>query len=767
MAVRTVKARVLIEGEKEYKNAIESLNRENKVLSSEMRKLKAQFGENAKSTEFLTEKGRILSDRLDIQRKKTEEARVLLEKYQKALDEVKQELGESSDVYKDLAAKIDIYTAKINNSEAAEYDLQHAIEENNRVLDYQQSETKQASDALENLDRESRLLASEMRRLAAEYQDNADDAGFLQQKTALLSKELEKQQGVSAQLRRQQKEAADTYGETSKQAQELQIKLNDSEAAEYNLEHAIRENNAALEDQGTEMVGLGDGINDLTGKLGIHLPDAAKEALNGMGEFSAGSVAKLGLVAGTIAATIELMKQLQHITMESADKVDEILTESSVTGLSARTIQELKYAEELIDVSYGTISGSLTKLTKNMASARDGNESLAAAFQRLGVSITDTATGQLRPAEAVFYDAIDALGQIENQTERDALTMQHMGKSAQELNPLIEQGSRTLKAYAAEAEAAGYILDESQLKKLAEVDDAYQKLQLQIEAAKDELALDFAPASVSAMELFGKAVNGGAQILDKSGLLENTGLILSNMLDIGGSVLDLIGSIPGLDQALGALKVTLGAVAQLVAIIADGFDAVAGLVTLDFDRVGTALGLHKNSGQLNNYQRTYMAQDGTLAAYEAMWSKNDLGSSYYDEQTGRYVGNFGLQDTGTRSSIYWDRLNGVWRYTDSGEIATATYNGRVVTQQDLEALAEVNGWNASGNQNWRGGLTYLSENGQEAAILPQGTRIYSAQETAALSGGDTYNFTVNVRDLEDLDRLIRWAKSARVRERMK
>ena len=138
--------------------------------------------------------------------------------------------------------------------------------------------------------------------------------------------------------------------------------------------------------------------------------------------------------------------------------------------MSTKTIQELKYAENLIDVSYSTITATLTKLTQNMDKARDGNEAMAESFAAIGVAITDE-TGQLRDAESVFYDVIDALGQIENPTERDAAAMELLGKSALELNPLIVQGSKTLKEYARQAQATGYVLDESQLKKLGDVDD--------------------------------------------------------------------------------------------------------------------------------------------------------------------------------------------------------------------------------------------------------------------------------------------------------
>ena len=562
---------------------------------------------------------------------------------------------------------------------------------------------KQYKAALSELNKGNQVLASEMRKLQAQFKGNEESTEALTAKGELLERQLLQQKDKVQTLREALQRAANEYGEADERTQEWTIKLNNAEAAQLDLERSIKENTAALQGETTEMVGLGDGIDDLAGKLGIHLPDAAKDALNGMGEFSAGAVAKIGLVAAAVAAAVEAMKKLQQITLESASKADDLLSESAITGLSTQTIQELQYAAPLIDVSYETIAGSMTKLTKTMDSARDGNEELLSSFQRLGVRIQDTATGEMRSAEEVFYDLIDALGTVDNQTDRDALTMELLGKSAQDLNPLIKAGTATLKAYAEEAEATGYVLDESQVKTLGEVDDAYQRLQLQIEATKDQLALDFAPASESAMELFSKAIQGGADLLEKSGLVENLGLILAGLGDIAGTVLDLIGSIPGLDQALGALKITLGAVAQLVAIIADAADVVAGLVTLDFNRVGTALGFGYNSGNLSNWQRTRLSQDGKLQEYQDFYN-----SPYYTGYTGS---------------------------------------------------------NASGNANWRGGLTYLGENGAETAILPQGTRIYNAQDTALL-GGDTFYVTIDARSVKEFNDVVDMARSARVRRRM-
>lgn len=566
--------------------------------------------------------------------------------------------------------------------------------------------------ALSELNKGNAVLASEMRKLQAQFRGNEESTEALTAKGELLERQLLQQKDKVETLRTALERAAAEYGEADQRTQDWIIKLNNAEAAQFDLERSIEENNQALQNQGEEIVGLGDGLDDLTGKLGIDIPDAAKEALNGIGNFSAGTVAKLGIAAAAVAALIGAMKKLQGLTLESAARVDEILTESMTTGLSPQKIQELQYAENLIDVSTGTIAGSLSKLTRSMYDAQQGNESAAQSFAALGVSITD-ADGQLRSAESVFDDVIDALGAQENSTERDAMAMELLGKSAQDLNPLILQGSQALRQYAAEAEAMGYVLDESQLQKLGEVDDAYQRLQLTVEGFQNQLASEFAPGSAAAMETFAKAVAEAGEALAKSGIIAGLGEIFQTVAGLIEPLTSLVNDlIPGLPQELQPLYLVLHQIATTIALITDAANVLIGLSTWytssGRNRIATGLGLNAQYGQYSNLQQI----NGIADKWEALNSTN-----VYDEATGRYIGN-------------------------------------------------GPGLNASGNANWRGGLTYLGENGPEAAILPSGTRILSAQDTAAL-GGDTFNFTIDVRSLEDLEALIRWAKGVRVQERMR
>jgi len=160
-----------------------------------------------------------------------------------------------------------------------------------------------------------------------------------------------------------------------------------------------------------------------------------------------------------------------------------MLTQSTVTGMSVESLQAYSYAADLVDVSLDTLTGSMAKNVKSMANAADGSAKYADAYAQLGVSVTD-ANGNLRDSEEVYWEVIDALGGISNETERDALAMQLFGKSAQDLNPLIAQGSEGIAALTDEAKRMGAVLSEETIAKLGAFDDSVQRLKQGSEAAK-------------------------------------------------------------------------------------------------------------------------------------------------------------------------------------------------------------------------------------------------------------------------------------------
>lgn len=575
---------------------------------------------------------------------------------------------------------------------------------------------KEYKQAISEIGRGMKVLDSEMRKVTSAYAQNADSVEALGAKNDVLERKILTQTEKIEYLKAALQQSAEKYGEADKRTMQWQTSLNNAEADLNSLNNQVDENKQKIADSGKEMGNLGDVVNGLTSKLGIQLPNSMKSSMNAMGSLDASSLALAGGFAAVAAAIVKAEKAMISMTKESAAFADNIITLSMQTGQSTQQLQEFAYASELIDVSVDTMQGSLTKLTNNMQDTMNGTGNAKASFDELGVSVTN-ADGSMRSANDVFYETIDALGKVKNETERDAMSMDIFGRSAQDLNPLIIQGSKTLKAYADEAHNMGYVLDDEALSALGAVDDAYQRLQKTQEGVKNQLAAEFAPYLE---EFYGDATQGvkdlGKAIKD-SGIVDAFGMLLETVGDILNPMSDLSGNrVPALTNALRPL-------AEVMALIADTADFFAGLFTLDFKKMGNALGFGYASGNGNKYQTL---QD-SYAAKSWGSSASDL-SKAYEEAVAR-----GDSSTLGITEDEWRR-----RYL---------------------------GGNAAGTDNWAGGWTRVNENGLERIYLPSGSRIQTASETRYTSG-DTYNTTVYVDHVEDLDTILRIAKNARITARM-
>ena len=582
---------------------------------------------------------------------------------------------------------------------------------------------KEYKQAISEIGSGMKVLDSEMRKVSSAYAQNADSVEALNAKNDVLERKISTQTEKIEYLRAALQQSAEKYGEADKRTMQWQTSLNNAEAELNNLNNQFDENKQKIADSRKEMGNLGDVVNGLTSKLGIQLPDSMKSSMNAMGSLDASSLALAGGFAAVAAAIVKAEKAMISMTKESAAFADNIITLSMQTGQSTQQLQEFAYASELIDVSVDTLQGSLTKLTNNMQDTMNGTGNAKASFEALGVSVTN-ADGSMRSANDVFYETIDALGQVKNETERDAMAMDIFGRSAQDLNPLIIQGSKTLKDYADEAHNMGYVLDDEALSALGAVDDAYQRLQKTQEGVKNQLAVEFAPYLE---EFYGDVttmVKDGGKAIKDSGIVDAFGMLLETVGDILNPMSDLSNNrVPALTKALQPL-------AKVMALMADAAELLKGVINFGTGHISEgwgqmkhALGFGYSSGNGNNYQ--------------------NLLDSYNEQQWG--------QSASDLSKAY--------------EEAVARGDSSTLGITEDEWRRRYLGGNAAGTDNWAGGWTRVNENGLERIYLPSGSRIQTASETRYTSG-DTYNTTVYVDHVEDLDTILRIAKNARITTRM-
>jgi methyl-accepting chemotaxis protein len=600
---------------------------------------------------------------------------------------------------------------------------------------------KEYKQALSEIGNGMRVLDSEMRKVQSAYAKNADSVESLAAQNDVLERKILSQTEKIEYLKAALQQSAEKYGESDKRTMQWQTSLNNAEAELNNLNNKLDENKEKIEESGKETGNLGDVVSGLTEKFGIKLPEGMQKSMNSMGSLNTTSVKIAGGFVALAVAIAKAEKALIQMTRESAEAADDIVTLSSVTGMSTDSIQELNYMADLTDVSLDRIRDSLKETTNKMQEAATGTGDAYEAYNKLGVKITDV-DGQLRSAEDVFYDTIDALGQMKNKTERDAIAMDLMSESAQELNPLIEIGSDGLKQYAQEAHSMGYVLDNEALTALTEVDDAYQRLQKSQEGAKNQLSAEFAPYLTEFYEKITKLIRDGGQALKDSGIVDSFGMLLETVGDIIAPTDQLSSdTVPKLTEALRPL-------AEIMAGIADTIDFISGAATVlttgiwDWDKWS---GGWKQMGKAAGFGYSYGNGNNTQTLKEK-WEQTDINRATSANGYGQYYAN------GKWYSNYESYLRDEWEKSGTGTT--------------FEYWKMQKGYNASGTDYWRGGRTLIGEYGPEEVVLPQGTRIMTAQETRQASGGDTFYITIPANTVKEFNDIVNIARNKRRTDRM-
>lgn len=238
-------------------------------------------------------------------------------------------------------------------------------------------------------------------------------------------------------------------------------------------------------------------------------------------------IATGALVAMATAAT-QAARAGWTVASSAGNAADELLTQSQQTGLATRELQGMGYAARFVDVETETMTKTMAKNIKSMQSAADGSKNVEAAYRALNVEYQN-ADKTLRDGKTVYFEVIDALGKMENQTQRDAYSMLILGKSAQDVNPLIKAGTGELRRLTDEAESLGIILDEKTVKSLGRFDDAAERIEAQASSFKSALVAGMAEP----LESIGETATKSFAKLQKSA---TNGKIKQSMNDLGESI---------------------------------------------------------------------------------------------------------------------------------------------------------------------------------------------------------------------------------------
>lgn len=453
--------------------------------------------------------------------------------------------------------------------------------------------------ALKDTNKEINSTQKELREVNKLLKLDPENVTLLKQKQELLTEAIGKTTTKLDAL----KQAQAQLNETMKNGGEV----NQSEYRK--LEREIATTESSLAKLKAESKKTGDQMNkssvdvkrmaDATKKVG----EVAVTATKALIDFTNMGIKVMAGAIVTATATIT------KLATDAGKLADELNTLASQTGLSTQKLQEFQYASELIDVDVNTLAGALKKTTSAMSKARDGTGSSAEAFEKLGVNIKNV-DGSLRDNEDVFNDSIRALGNIANETERDAIAMELFGKSATELNPLIEGGIDTLDEMSQKANELGLILSQDAVDSANKFNDQLDIMKANGKGLFNVIGAELASSFLPTMEEANATTEGYIKRLTDAmskggleGLLEEAGNVVGDLVtkisekipkfaELGVKIVkSLVEGIKNNAQTIGEGGATLYTtlVEGFYSILPDLIDTAITLVTAFITSIGNKL----------------------------------------------------------------------------------------------------------------------------------------------------------------------------------
>ena len=539
------------------------------------------------------------------------------------------------------------------------------------------------------------LLTQACKTQQAQLGNNASESDKLSITQQTLNQQINLQTQIVQQAAEKLKALCDSEESTAQQVDKAHLSFLKQEEKLNNLKNELENVNQKLAETSAQEEAAGE---------------ASTKAAEGVETFAASFSSTIAVATSLVAALGQVKDAIMDVASQATQWADDLSTVSEQIGISTTTLQEWTYASDMVDVSVETLQSSFNRMKKVMGDVESGSDSAAQKFEDLGVRVVG-ADGHLRSAESVFYEVIDALGDIDNEAERDAAAMNIFGRSATQLNTLIEAGSDALAAYGDEAQKLGLVISDQDVAALAEMQDSFDRLDAVMEGAERSLSAAFAPAVVKVVDV---------------------------ITQLDPAVLEVVAGIGMLLSVATSLAPVLQSIATITALTTAAKLANTG-ATIAETTAETGLGAAALATNTAMLPQILMAVALTAALAGLIYIIKELIDLFTQEA-----------DAADKAAESTQRFTNASKGAEAGSSSGGT--------SEHHALG---GYTRS-NQVWVG------EQGAELVDLPVGSYVHDANESRQISNNsnNVTNITVNVDHISELSDLLRIQKQAQQRNRM-
>ena len=297
---------------------------------------------------------------------------------------------------------------------------------------------KEFNRAISEAGRGMRVMASEMKAAAADFDVTGDEMEYLGRKSRSLNSQIEQQEQIIRALEGAVADSAQTYGEASAKTDGYRIKLNNAYASLSRLKKEHEQTDKRMEELGRDSErtgrrleqGIGEAADDVSRKFDgmVNKLDSDLGSIKAMTSISA-VVDVAGTIGGAMKGAYDAVTGLVEETSEYNRTMAFLKTNADQAGISFQTVKKMA-----VDVSgiTGDMDATIEGLSNLLASGFEADE-LSIAVERLSgaiIQIPDTLKFEsLADGLQETIATRNAVGQYAEYLERMGLDLDTVNKA--------------------------------------------------------------------------------------------------------------------------------------------------------------------------------------------------------------------------------------------------------------------------------------------------------------------------------------------------
>ena len=279
---------------------------------------------------------------------------------------------------------------------------------------------------------------------------------------------------------------------------------------------------------------------------------------------------------GTAFAGLFAIHELESFVQGTLDAANQIHVLSARLGVGTTDLQQFQYAAKLVGVDAQGSALAIGFLNRTVGEALTGSKEAGQEFQKLGIHLKDS-SGKTKSTNDVLLEVSDSLAKMPDQQTRAATAVKLFGRAGQQLLPVLQNGSKALKATYQDLSDLGGLMSEDFIASARAAEVQTTKLGVAWTGFRVRVVNALLPSLTSAI----KAVTGWVQVAQKGAESMHAFQHAIEFVKIAA----LVAGVWGLISAVRALVV-----AETVADLASPFTLALiaiGLLYLAFDELKT------------------------------------------------------------------------------------------------------------------------------------------------------------------------------------